>query len=305
MNQTTRKPTPGMVAVALLVLLGTCVLLYPSAASWYSAVLISRQSDSYQRAVEQMQPADRSADLRAAHQYNRRLATAPTVTDPFDATAELTVRTDDPYWSMLDPASDGVMGLIRIPAIDAELPIYHGTAEDVLAKGVGHLPESALPVGGRGTHAVLTGHRGVAEATLFTDLDRLRVSDDIEISVLGQTLRYAVTDVRTVLPTDTRSLLPVPGEDLITLVTCTPIGVNSHRILVTAERTQAPASPEESVTVSPVGFPWWAAVLGVVTIGLGVYLFRRRRSRVDRAEGSGPPAGGDVSADAGMERVAQ
>ena len=276
----TRWPGAGRILVAVLVLAGACVLLYPTAARWYTSIAISHASDHYQRTIQEMPGKDRAAALRAARAYNRSLADGTIVTDPFAAVSKHTTPDDDPYWKLLDSNGTGVMGLIRIPSIDVSLPIYHGTADDVLREGVGHLRGTALPVGGAGTHAVLAGHRGLPEATLFNQVDKVKVGDLILLDVFGDSLAYRVTDTRVVLPTQTATLAPVPGKDLITLVTCTPIGINSHRILVTAERTTLPPSEAAAArSVHTVAFPWWAVGMGALLLVLAGYLFRRRPRR--------------------------
>lgn len=140
------------------------------------------------------------------------------------------------YESMLNPDGSGVMGYLEIPKISVSLPILHGTGDEVLARGIGHLQGSSLPVGGKGTHAVLTGHRGLPSARLFTDLDQMEETDRFRILTLGEELDYEVSEIRTVLPANTRDLKILPEEDLVTLVTCTPYGVNTHRLLVTGKR---------------------------------------------------------------------
>ena len=140
------------------------------------------------------------------------------------------------YESMLNPDGSGVMGYLEIPKISVSLPILHGTGDEVLARGIGHLQGSSLPVGGKGTHAVLTGHRGLPSARLFTDLDQMEETDRFRILTLGEELDYEVSEIRTVLPENTRDLKILPEEDLVTLVTCTPYGVNTHRLLVTGKR---------------------------------------------------------------------
>ena len=274
----TRSPGVGRILVAVLVLAGAGVLLYPSAARWYTSIVISHAGDHYQRTIEQLPDQDRLRALRAARAYNRSLASGTAVTDPFAAVSKHTTPDADPYWKLLDSDGTGVMGMIEIPAIDVSLPIYHGTADDVLRKGVGHLEGTALPVGGAGTHAVLTGHRALPEATLFNEVDKVKAGDLILLDVFGDSLAYRVTDTRVVLPTQTATLAPVPGKDLITLVTCTPIGINSHRILVTAERTTLPPATQAAATtpIDTVSFPWWMVAMAALLVVLAGYLFRRR-----------------------------
>lgn len=150
------------------------------------------------------------------------------------------------YGSMLNPDGSGVMGYLEIPKISVSLPILHGTGDEVLARGIGHLQGSSLPVGGKGTHAVLTGHRGLPSARLFTDLDQMEETDRFRILTLGEELDYEVSEIRTVLPENTRDLKILPEEDLVTLVTCTPYGVNTHRLLVTGKRIREDGEAEST-----------------------------------------------------------
>lgn len=150
------------------------------------------------------------------------------------------------YESMLNPDGSGVMGYLEIPKISVSLPILHGTGDEVLARGIGHLQGSSLPVGGKGTHAVLTGHRGLPSARLFTDLDQMEETDSFRILTLGEELDYEVSEIRTVLPENTRDLKILPEEDLVTLVTCTPYGVNTHRLLVTGKRIREDGEAEST-----------------------------------------------------------
>ncbi len=281
----TRRHRSGVSAwfTAGLLVVGALVMLYPSGASWFADVLQAKESGNYVSAVESLTSDSRSSALAQAEEYNASLASGERVVDPFASPDAKTVKTDDPYWSLLDPAKDGIMARVRIPSITVNLPIYHGTGVDVLRNGVGHLQGTALPVGGHGTHSVLTGHRGLPESTMFTDLDQVKPGDMIYVDVLGRTLAYRVTTNEVKLPTQTDSLRPVLGKDLITLITCTPIGVNSHRILVTAERV-TPAPPAAYVVETAVGFPWWMVILGGVLLAATVYLLLARRSGPRKAE---------------------
>jgi sortase A len=175
------------------------------------------------------------------------------------------------------------MARIRIPAIDVDLPVFHGTADATLARGIGHLYGSALPVGGPGTHAVLTGHNGFVQATLFDDIDQLTDGDTIVVSVAGEDLYYEVDQTLTVLPDEADALRQEPGHDYLTLVTCTPTGVNTHRLLVRAERVEAPSEEQTRSIIADdtasAGFPWWAlAIAGVGALTFVAIKPRRRRS---------------------------
>ena len=190
--------------------------------------------------------------LAAAHAYNERLAASgqPVLgeaRDPFSAEAggsraageDSASAQDEEYQSLLD-AGGGVMGAIRIPEISVDLPIYHGTSESALASGAGHLYGSSLPVGGESTHSVITGHRGLVEAMMFTRLDEMKVGDYFYIDVMGETLGYRVDRIEVIEPDDTSKLKIVEGEDRVTLMTCTPYGVNTHRLLVSGVRAAIP-----------------------------------------------------------------
>lgn len=163
------------------------------------------------------------------------------------------------------------MARLRIPTIGASLPVFHGTSDETLERGVGHLQGSALPVGGAGTNSVLTGHSGIPQSRLFTDLHDLVAGDVVTVEVVGETLTYRVERIATVLPTETDLLQPVPGADLLTLVTCTPIGVNTHRLLVQAHRVDEADLPAAVIVAGAAGagFPWWGLVWsGALTWGL-------------------------------------
>ncbi|MFT3798148.1 class C sortase [Microbacterium sp.] len=265
-------------AVVVVAFIGMLVLMYPTVASWLSSQNQSLLIREYTDEIDAVEPSA-TEQLRLAHEYNDALSSGVRL----DANAHVPVgdgvSSDDSldYWSILSVGTDAPMARIRIPAIDVDLPIYHGTADDTLLRGAGHLEGSHLPVGGPSTHAVITAHRGLANATMFSDLDEVVVGDTFTIEVFGEVLTYRVREKRVVEPEDTDTLRPVEGEDLVTLVTCTPLGINSHRILVTGERvTPTPVEDVEAAGDPPdiPGFPWWAVVLGAGTFALAVFLWR-------------------------------
>ena len=181
------------------------------------------------------------------------------------------------YRSVLDDGATGLMTRVRIPKIDVDLPTFHGTDDATLLEGLGHLEGTSLPVGGDGTHAVITGHRGLADARMFTDLDRIDVGDTFTLTTFGEVLAYEVIETTVVEPDETESLQAREGRDLVTLVTCTPLGVNSQRILVTAERVfPTPDADREAGLAAPEvpRFPWWAVILGGGIVVAGVYVWR-------------------------------
>ncbi|WP_072314621.1 class C sortase [Agrococcus sp. Marseille-P2731] len=260
-RRTRRATALGSVAAALIAC-GSSIMVYPSTAAWFAEAAQSQVGQSYSQEAAELGPADRHASLAAAHAYNSAL-TGGAVVDPLlervsDGSGEVAAE----YRSLLSLDEAGVMARVRVPAIGVDLPIYHGTSEAVLRRGVGHLFGTALPVGGEGGHTVLTAHRGLPESTLFSDLDQVAVGDLVQVEVYGEVLTYRVRDTRVVQPEETHSLYPVAGDDLVTLITCTPLGINTHRILVTAERIPTPAANEPALVMPPIpGPPWWAVGL--------------------------------------------
>ena len=222
----------------LIILTGISLLLYP----WISNWLYQSQADSevnvYHEKVEQMGDAEKEAELKRAEDYNRNLNQAQvTLSDPFIADQQQEAEGLE-YDSLLNLSGNGMMGYIEIPTISVNLPVYHGTAASTLETGVGHLEGSSLPVGGEGTHAVLTGHTGLNKAKLFTDLTEVKKGDLFFLHVSGRDMAYEVNEIKIIEPEDISTLLVRPGEDLVTLVTCTPYGVNTHRLCVTGTRTE-------------------------------------------------------------------
>ena len=222
----------------LIILTGISLLLYP----WISNWLYQSQADSevnvYHEKVEQMGDAEKEAELKRAEDYNRNLNQAQvTLTDPFIADQQQEAEGLE-YDSLLNLSGNGMMGYIEIPTISVNLPVYHGTAASTLETGVGHLEGSSLPVGGEGTHAVLTGHTGHNKAKLFTDPTEVKKGDLFFLHVSGRDMAYEVNEIKIIEPEDISTLLVRPGEDLVTLVTCTPYGVNTHRLCVTGTRTE-------------------------------------------------------------------
>lgn len=256
--------SPRRVLVVLVAFAGIAVFLYPAAADWFSTRRHTAAQEGYVRTVEAMAPADVRRELDRAERYNRDLP-AGEVADPYSRTADGSRPPLDPaaraYDETLAVGRDGMMGTLAIPSIDVSLPVYHGTADDVLQRGAGHLYGTALPVGGAGTHSVLTGHSGIPGDTLLTDLEDVRIGDRFTVTVLDRVLTYQVDRIDVVVPDDIGRLRADPAKDYLTLVTCTPTGVNSHRLLVRGERVPTPAgasSPEAiRAGLARAGFPWW------------------------------------------------
>ena len=240
------------ILAVLLLVVAICVIGYPVVLQYQSDVRLAHTTSSAAERVAGWPYPQAEESLAAAHAYNERLAASGQpilgeARDPFSnrsggshASGEDSASAqDEEYQSLLD-AGGGVMGAIRIPEISVDLPIYHGTSESALASGAGHLYGSSLPVGGESTHAVITGHRGLVEAMMFTRLDEMKVGDYFYIDVMGETLGYRVDRIEVIEPDDTSRLKIVPGEDRVTLMTCTPYGVNTHRLLVSGVRAAIP-----------------------------------------------------------------
>lgn len=209
------------------------VLLYPTVSNYLYEKNGAKVISSYDENAVRLSESEKKATLEAARQYNQELLGNLELLDPF---SPIKKEVDARYQSLLNTNEAGMMGYIRIPKIDVELPIYHGTEERILQSGVGHFEGTSLPVGGESSHAVLTGHRGLPSKILFTDLDKLKEGDIFYIKILGDTLAYQVDQILTVLPEDTKALTIAPGKDYVTLVTCTPYAVNTHRLLVRGVR---------------------------------------------------------------------
>ena len=263
--------------LALVFLAGLSLLLYPTVSDYWNSFHASRAVAAYAQEVADLNGEEYDRLLAAARDYNARV---PERSNTF----ALTEAEQEEYQSLLNMDGTGIMGYIEIPNIKLSLPIYHGTEESVLQIAVGHLDWSALPVGGEGTHCVLSGHRGLPSAKLFTNLDQLREGDTFTLRVLDEVLCYEVDQIRVVEPQDTAALLPEPGQDLCTLVTCTPYGVNTHRLLVRGHRIETPDSADairvtsdamqiEPILVAPaVGVP-------LVLLAVAILLLSDRRRR--------------------------
>ena len=211
-------------------LVGVSVLLYPAFSNYWNSKTQSRTIVDYEAVLQYMEPEDYTAIFQTAYDYNDALyATAFPLTD---------YRNVPGYYEALKVEGTSIMGYVKIPKIGVEIPIYHGTSEDVLSRGVGHMEGSSLPVGGTNTHCIMSAHRGLPSAKLFTDLDRLELGDTFQIVVLDQILTYQVDQIKITTPQEFKDLVIVDGMDYCTLVTCTPYGINTHRLLVRGIRVE-------------------------------------------------------------------
>lgn len=280
LRATRKSSVRSTVFAVALALLGATIMSYPTAASWFSDLHQRDQLGGYAEEMAKTDPQVLADRLAAAHDYNASSVGGP-LRDPF--TNAVSGPLDDDaldYLGQVVGQPGDVMAELRIPAVSALLPVYQGTSDETLKRGIGHLYGSSLPVGGPSTHAVLTGHRGYPEATMFSNIDQLGVGDQFTLTTLGQTLTYRVTGTEVVEPDDTGSLAVVPGADLVTLITCTPTGINTHRLLVHAERDSGADGPTASEGEdTPLAFPWWGVILAAAVIGGAVIVVVRYRRR--------------------------
>ncbi len=259
------------ICATVLFLAALGLTLYPLISNYVNQKYASEIQTAYQELIQQTDDSVLQEAKQRAVAYN--LAIIPGAADAYSEESLLSAAEN--YDGQLDVAGNGIMGYVEIPKIQVNLPIYHGTDAEVLDRGVGHLLGSSLPVGGENTHTILSGHSGMASQKMFTDLEQLVPGDVFYLNVLDETLAYRVTEINTVLPYETDLLGIVPGEDLCTLVTCTPYGVNTHRLLVRGSRIpykEAAVLKEESVTTEPAASTWEAKYLQGVLWGIAAAL---------------------------------
>jgi sortase A len=234
------------IVLVLILLAGLSLLLYPTFSNWWNSFHSSKAISDYSEQVAQLDQEQYTELWEAAIDYNQVLQNKGNV---FQITDEQRAA----YSQLLNVGGNGVMGYIEIPSIDVSLPLYHGTSESILQVAVGHLEWSSLPTGGEGTHCVVSGHRGLPSARLFTDLDDLRTGDQFMIRVLDELMTYEVDQILIVDPDDVDDLLIEEGKDLVTLVTCTPYGINSHRLLVRGHRIEnTPETMQVRITANAI-----------------------------------------------------
>ena len=257
----------------LFLLVGLSILNYPFISQWVNRRSESQAVESYEKQTDILAEEKKRAIKQEAEAYNKELLEKQTgVSDGFSVKS----KRDDRYERILNPSGDGIMGVLRIPKIQVHLPVYHGTSAKVLEEGVGHLYGSSFPTGGEGTHTVLSSHRGLPSKTLFTDLDQMQEGDLFFLDILGEEMAYRVEEILTIEPEETEALEIIPGKDYVTLVTCTPYGINSHRLLVRGARIpweEKEEKPEEKIAH---GIWQWMKILfavsAVVILAAGILL---------------------------------
>lgn len=261
-----------ILVVLLLFMVSFALLLYPFIANYVFEHRTDSLVHSVEETAQEIDDSKRQSQLALARQYNEVIAGGHIqLRDPF--AAETGDGFADNYHSLLCMTEDGVMGFIQIPSIGVSLPVYHGTAEQTLQAGTGHLEGTSLPIGGPGTHSVITGHTGLSSAKLFTDLVELKEGDLFILNIYGEKLVYEVDQIKTVLPSALEDLLVVPGEDYCTLVTCTPYGVNTHRLLVRGRRStdERETIREEAFKAKALESKWMQEYKRDVLISLGLF----------------------------------
>ena len=284
-----RKNTIIIICFILVILLGAGAAAYPLIASINNERTQSLVQTEYEEKLQQLDTSEIDAALAAAREYNKTISTVQ-IEDVDKIKADL-----PPYEDLLNLANNGIMGYIMIPVINIDLPIYHGTTGAAMEKGAGHMEGTSLPVGGVGTHAVISAHSGMASAKLFTDLDKLKLGDMFFITVCNQKLAYEVDNIAVVEPTDIDLIRIDTQQDYVTLLTCTPYGVNTHRLLVRGHRVEMAeeAIAEVEEKAKPEGSTWIekyeqgiligiAIFLGLLLIALLVYFIKRRKDKKEK-----------------------
>ncbi len=226
-----KRSSASTIVLVAIFFIGLCILLYPTISDFWNEKRQSQAIMDYDSLLADLKPEDYTEHFKKAEDYNRKLRL---ISSPFIGYSTL----DKEYYSTLDVNGDGMLGYITIEKIKVQLPIYHGTSDKVLNSAVGHVEGSSLPIGGKSTHSVLSAHRGLPSAKLFTNLDKMEIGDVFTITILNRTITYQVDQILIVLPDKIEEMQVKNGEDYCTLLTCTPYGINTHRMLVRGTRTE-------------------------------------------------------------------
>ena len=263
--------------LVIILLSGLSLLLYPTLSNIWNSYHQSEAIASYKHHVADMKQSKEEEMLSAAHAYNKTLATGVT------PLLNLTKSEIETYNHILDVTGTGIMAYVEIPKLKTTMPIYHGTDEAIIEIAIGHIPGTSFPVGGKGTHSVISGHRGLPSANLFTNLNYLKNGDRFMIHVLGETLTYKVDQILTVKPEEISALKIDPNRDYCTLVTCTPYGVNTHRLLVRGHRVVAPKTSKVYKSISSTNlFPivgWLTGTFVLILTSWGLYFHHNKKTK--------------------------
>ena len=265
------------IILAAMLVMGIFLLSYPSVANYWNEMHQANYIMSYTETVSSMSTEDYAKILERAREYNKRLAESG-----FPAGLPESERAN--YESQLAVDDSGIMGYVNIPKFHIKCPIYHGMDEEVLQTAIGHIEYTSLPVGGESTHTQISGHRGLPSARLFTDLDKIREGDTWTLTILNETLTYECDQIRIVEPTDLTELQLVPGEDLCTLITCTPYGINSHRLLIMGHRVPNANGPADLTADAVQIEPKFVALFMMVPILIILFIVVMIRTRRKRSQ---------------------
>lgn len=268
------KKKAKTLAILLVFLIGLLIMLYPFISNFRNRMKTENLIGVYNGDVDKTSQRKLTEAYRKARTYNRN-HTVNTIVDIFNQDSPIR----DEYMSLLNLSGNGMMGYIEIPEIHQRLVIYHGTGDEVLQKGCGHIAGTSLPVGGKSTHSVLAAHRGLPSAKLFTDIDRLKEGDEFYVFVLNHTLAYKVDQIKTVKPDNLDDLQIVKGKDYVTLFTCTPYAVNTHRLLVRGHRVPYVPKDNAARTVMDSFEKYWIIIFVIGIIALAVVLWIKQKER--------------------------
>jgi len=267
-----------MLAIIMLFLVGAGLMVYPDVASWLASQSHAGLVAQYHHIIEEMPNEEILAHFERARAYNNSL-TGGIIEDPFVVGSGRVIPSD--YYEILN--IHHAMGVIEIPTIDVHIPIFHGTGYDVLKRGVGHIPQTPFPIGQMGKHAVVTGHTGIPTSRLFTDLEFLEIGNIFIITVLNERMAYQIDQINIVLPHAVSDLHNVPDQDLVTLVTCTPYAINSHRLLVRGHRIPYEENMEEEVEILVSPLNWRilliAGISSLFLLGWLIYAIKNRKRK--------------------------
>ena len=254
----------------ILIISSLLLMTYPFLSNYLMSLNQESEISSYSETVEQINKEEKSAEYQQAKEYNQKFLKKIAIADPF---APQTAKPEDVEYEKTLNMGEGIMGSIEIPAIDVNLPIYHGTSQEVLEKGIGHMQNTSLPIGGKSTHSVLTGHTGLPVSKLFTDLNLLKMGDKFYIRVLGDINAYKVVKIYVVKPEDIDTLRVEEGKDLVSLITCTPYGINSHRLIVRGKRVPyvEETYKEERPQYTEADSRWMAEYKLALVVGLSAF----------------------------------
>ena len=271
------KVLPIISMIILIAAVG--IFLYPTVSVWINQMLSDSAITQYNNTVDTLSQTERSEQLAEAREYNREVSNV--FSDSFDADSFMT---DERYNSILNVTGDGQIGTVSIPSIDCHLPIFHGNSKETLTKGAVHMAFTSFPIGGESSHSVISAHTAYPGKRFFDRLTEVEIGDRFSVTVLGETLNYKVVDIKVVLPSETQYFEVQKGRDLVTLVTCTPYSVNTHRLLVTGERDNSPTDMNEAVPETKQfnvnsSLIWGTVPLAAAIIFVTVILIRKRRKR--------------------------